>query len=82
MPARSFVLVVLDRDTGEFTIAGPVGDDRAWNNAVVDAQRRDRNFRCFSMGNMTPDDAASEWQALYGGVRLAAARNRPAGLTA
>ena len=72
MPARPFVLVVVDRDTGEFTIEGPMGDDRAWNGAVVDAQRLGRNIRCFSMGDMTPAAAASEWQTLYGGIRLAA----------
>ena len=36
MANRQFVLIVVDRDTGEFTIEGPMVDDRPWN-AVVDA---------------------------------------------
>ena len=39
MANRQFVLVVVNRDVGEFTIKGPMTDDRPWNNAVVDAQR-------------------------------------------
>jgi hypothetical protein len=35
MTKRQFVLVVVDRDTGEFTVEGPMGDDRLWNSAVV-----------------------------------------------
>ena len=72
MPTRQFVLVVLDRDTGEFTIEGPMIDDRPWNVAVVEAQRTGRNLRCFGMGDLSPDAAAAEWQARHGGIRLAA----------
>jgi hypothetical protein len=72
MPKRQFVLVVADRDTGDFTIEGPMVDDRPWNNAVVDAQRTGRNLRCFSMGDVKPAAAAAEWQARHGGIRLAA----------
>ena len=72
MANRQFVLVVVDRDVGEFTIEGPMIDDRPWNNAVVDAQRVGRNLRCFSMGDLAPEAAAAEWQAKYGGIRLAA----------
>ena len=71
MPSRWFVLVVVDRDTGEFTVEGPMLDDRIWNRAVVDAQRHGRNLRCFSMGNASPEVAATEWQAIHGGIRLA-----------
>ena len=72
MQGRTFVLVVVDRDTGEFTVEGPMTDDRPWNKTVVDAQKVDRNIRCFGMGNMTPDAAAAEWQAAHGGRRIAA----------
>ena len=72
MPNRQFVLIVVDRDTGEFTIEGPMVDDRPWNNAVVDAQRGGRNLRCFSMGDLAPQAAAAEWQVRHGGIRLAA----------
>ena len=58
MTKRQFVLVVVDRDTGEFTVEGPMRDDRFWNRAVVNAQKVGRNIRCFSMGDITPDVAA------------------------
>jgi hypothetical protein len=55
MAGCTFVLVVVDRETGEFTIEGPLSDDRAWNRAIVEAQKSGRNVRCFSLGDMTPD---------------------------
>ena len=55
MTKRRFVLVVVDRDTSEFTVEGPMSDDRLWNSAVVNAQKVGRNIRCFSMGNIAPD---------------------------
>ena len=73
MAARKFVLVVVDRDTGEFTIEGPMSDDRAWNKAVVNAQANGRNLRCFAMGDLPPDLAAAEWQSLSSGTRRLAA---------
>ena len=39
MSKRQFVLVVVDRDTGEFTVEGPMSDDRLWNSAVVMLKR-------------------------------------------
>jgi hypothetical protein len=72
MTGRTFVLVVVDRDSGEFTVEGPVSDDRPWNRAVVDAQKAGRNVRCFGMGEMMPNAAAAEWQAAHGGQRVAA----------
>ena len=72
MPGRTFVLIVVDRDSGDFTVEGPMTDDRPWNRAVVQAQRLGRNLRCFSMGDITPDVAAAEWQAMHGGRRIAA----------
>lgn len=71
MPKRQFVLVVVDRDTGEFTVEGPMADDRLWNSAVVNAQRFGRNIRCFGMGDITPNVAAAEWLSSYGGRRIA-----------
>ena len=62
MPGRSFVLVVIDREAREFSVEGPMTDDRSWNKSVVDAQRVGRNIRCFSMGVIPPDDAAAVWQ--------------------
>lgn len=72
MSARTFVLVVVDRDSGEFAIEGPMTDDRPWNSAVVHAQKFGRNIRCFSMGDLAADIAAIEWQTARGGRRVAA----------
>ena len=72
LSARTFVLVVVDRDTGEFTIEGPMTDDRPWNKAVVEAQKVGRKIRCFSMGDMPTAAAAVEWQTAYGGHHIAA----------
>jgi len=72
MSGRSFVLVVVDHDSGEFTVEGPMSDDRPWNKAVVEAQKVGRKIRCFSMGDMDPDAAAAEWQKISGGRRIAA----------
>ena len=71
MQGRTFVLVVVDRDTGEFTVEGPMADDQPWNKAVVNAQKVGRNIRCFGMGDMPADAAAAEWQAAHGGRRIA-----------
>jgi hypothetical protein len=69
---RTFVLIVVDRDTGEFSVEGPMDDDRPWNSAAVNAQKVGRNIRCFAMGDISPDAAAAEWQAAHGSIRTAA----------
>ncbi len=71
MTKRQFVLIVVDRDAGEFSVEGPISDDRPWNSAVVNAQRIGRNIRCFGMGDIAPDVAAAEWRSSYGGRRIA-----------
>jgi hypothetical protein len=71
MAGRTFALIVVDRDSSEFTVEGPMSDDRPWNRAVVDAQKAGRDVRCFSMGDITPGAAAAEWQAAHGGQRVA-----------
>jgi hypothetical protein len=38
---------------------------------VVNAQRVGRNIRCFSMGEIAPDIAATEWHSSHGGRRIA-----------
>jgi hypothetical protein len=71
MKKRQFVLVVVDRDTCEFTVEGPMSDDRLWNSAVVNAQRVGRDIRCFSMGDIALNVAAAKWHSSYGGRRIA-----------
>ena len=66
---RTFVLIVVDHDTGEFTVEGPMGDDRPWVKAVVEVQKVGRNIRCHH-GDTTPDEAAAEWQGANGGHRV------------
>jgi hypothetical protein len=73
MSGRKFVLLVLDRDTGEFTVEGPMTDDRLWNKAVINAQVKGRKISCFGMGDVSPDAAAAEWLALSDGARQLAA---------
>src|SRR4051812_12702920 len=68
MAQRQFLLIVVDRDTGEFTVEGPMSDDRPWNTAVVNAQKVGRNIRCFGMGDLTPEIAAGEWRSSCGGI--------------
>ena len=67
-----FVLIIVDRDTREFSVEGPMTDDRPWNSAVIDARKVGRNIRCFGMGNLPAHDAAAEWQDTRGGRRVAA----------
>jgi hypothetical protein len=49
--ARQFLLIVVDRDTREFNVLGPMVDDTALTNAVCDAQRTGRSVNCFSEHN-------------------------------
>jgi len=72
MSGRSFILIVVDRDTSEFTVEGPMTDDHPWNVAAANAHDLGRNIRCFGMGDLTLDGAAAEWQTAFGGKRLAA----------
>ena len=72
MSGRTFVLVVVDRGTGEFTVEGPMSDDWPWGSAVLDAQKAGRNVHCFSLGDVSPDTAAIEWQERHFDTRVAA----------
>jgi hypothetical protein len=50
---RQFVLIVVDHDTREFNVLGPMVDDTSQTNAVWEAQRSGRNVNCFTSGNET-----------------------------
>jgi hypothetical protein len=63
--------MVVDPDTGEFSVEGPMSDDRPWHSAVVDAHKVGRNIQCFAMGDLAPDVAAVEWLSSHGGRRMA-----------
>ena len=66
MTQRQFVLVVVDRDTGEFTIEGPMSDDRPWNSAVGDKQLFDFYLSAFLGAGRTVDcRLRHEHRAIY-----------------
>ena len=71
MMQRQFVLVVVDRDTGEFTVEGPMSDEQPWHDTVADAGKAGRNIQYFVMGDLAPDIAAAEWVSSCGGRRIA-----------
>jgi len=63
-----FLLVVVDHDTGRFTIEGPMCDGEAWASEVMAAQRAGRRISCRVVIG-TPDEAARFWQQTQGGTR-------------
>lgn len=71
MSGRDFVLLVVDRDTAEFSVEGPMTDDGPWHRAIQCAQYAGRNIWMLPMGSLTPDAAAAEWLAASGGRRVA-----------
>lgn len=60
---KSFFLAVLDGDRGEFSVEGPMADDRPWNHAVVLAQRAGRRVRCLVEADR--DRIIADMKALY-----------------
>jgi hypothetical protein len=61
MPAKiaPFVLVVVDRDKGVFTVEGPMTDDTSWNAAVVKAQDAGRDINCHVPGGVSRSSLAA-----------------------
>ncbi len=59
-----FFLLILDEDTNQFTIEGPMQDDTAWIRVVRGAQILGRAVRCFN-----PNTGAGEalvWGQTHG----------------
>lgn len=55
-----FLLVILDHDTGRFTMEGPMTDDRPWLDEIVFARRAGRRISCLSVpASADPDGAAA-----------------------
>ena len=50
MAQKPFFLILMDENARTFTVEGPMIDDRAWNKAVVDAQRVGRKLRYLRTG--------------------------------
>jgi hypothetical protein len=49
---EQFYLVIKDNDTKEFNIAGPMLNDTAYINMVIEEQRKGRNVTCTSTDDM------------------------------
>jgi hypothetical protein len=59
-------LIVIDEDRKQFTVEGPLVDDRQWNRAIANARDKGRKIRCCNIGSTSRADAISEWQRHYG----------------
>lgn len=46
MAIKPFVLIVTDKDKGEFCVEGPMANDEPWNAAVDAAQKAGREVSC------------------------------------
>ena len=63
---KPFLLVVTDRDRNEFTVEGPMIDDRPWIDAVVVAQNAGREVNCHTPGAGTKEDIAQQVKTSLG----------------
>ena len=46
-PLTPFLVVIVDEDSKEFAVAGPMVDDRPWTDAVWKTRQTGRMVRCF-----------------------------------
>jgi hypothetical protein len=66
MSRPAFFLIVIDEDRNQFTVEGPMCDDRPWNRAVANAQTEGRRIKCCNGGTVSRADAVAQWQRHYG----------------
>jgi hypothetical protein len=66
MGKTAFFLIVIDEDKKQFTVEGPLVDDKQLSLAVADAQSRGRKIRCCNIGKTSRVDAIAVWQRHYG----------------
>jgi hypothetical protein len=66
MGKSEFFLIVIDEDRKQFTVEGPVADDRPWSTAIAAAQHEGRRIRCCNIGSKSRAHAMSMWQRHYG----------------
>lgn len=45
-----FVLIIIDHDTRDFCVEGPMMNDNSWNSAVYEIQQTGRKVSCFVPG--------------------------------
>lgn len=60
-----FFLIVRDDDTNQFSVEGPMQDDRPWITAVGAAQGNGRSVRCHNPGIATSANAVATSYALH-----------------
>jgi hypothetical protein len=65
-----FYLIVIDKDNRTFSVEGPITDDRAWNHAVVVAQKSGRLVTCSTANGVSAEDAARDWLQRYSGRQV------------
>lgn len=66
MRQSSFYLMIADHDHRQFTVEGPMSDDRPWNLRVVDAQRLGSDVTCSFRQAAASDNLRSEGLVLHG----------------
>lgn len=64
--AKSFPLVVVDRDEKVFSIHGPMSDDRPWNGRVCAAQKAGRQVNCSTPADWDRATVVADMKAQLG----------------
>jgi len=64
----SFLLCIVDHDTGRFTIEGPMSDAEPWTREIMGARRAGRDISCHVLSG-EPEEAATAWLNAHGGTR-------------
>jgi hypothetical protein len=59
-------LVVVDDDRKQFTVEGPLTDERPWNVAITAAQQEGRKVKSVNLGSSSRAEAMRVWQEHYG----------------
>jgi hypothetical protein len=55
----TFLLLVTDKDTGRFTIEGPMTDDQSWVSEILRAQKAGRRLTCRGLDGDNDELAAA-----------------------
>src|SRR5262245_17854612 len=66
MNKSELFLIVVDEDRKQFTVEGPLADDRPWNAAIAAAQQEGRKIKCCNLGSASRAHAKELWQQHYG----------------
>jgi hypothetical protein len=66
MNESAFFLILIDEDRKQFTVEGPLTDDKSWKRAVAAARSEGRNVRCCNVREKSRTDTIAVWQRHYG----------------